>query len=95
MPVPAISGSIAVLDVLDAVAELMRLADNGHQPHEPTAISRAGRWLNVNEVAARVGMHPVTIRRLLRDGELPGRKVGSQWRVAVDDLNDWMSTTPR
>jgi len=32
-------------------------------------------------------MHPVTVRRLLREGRIPGRKVGvREWRVSAAAL---------
>jgi excisionase family DNA binding protein len=40
--------------------------------------------LTVDEAASRLKMHPVTIRRLLREGKLPGRKVGArEWRISA------------
>jgi len=50
------------------------------------------------EEAARVlGLSPFTVRRLLREGELPGRKVGKrQWRIRSVDLEEYLgsSSTP-
>lgn len=43
------------------------------------------------EVAARLRLSAGTIRRLLREGTLPGRKVGKrQWRIHRDDLEDYL-----
>ncbi len=44
------------------------------------------------EEAARVlGLSPFTVRRLLRQGELPGRKVGKrQWRIPRSDLEEYL-----
>jgi excisionase family DNA binding protein len=51
--------------------------------------------LTVEEAAKRVKMHPVTVRRLLRDGQLPGRKVGTrQWRVSAAALKSYMESGP-
>ena len=47
--------------------------------------------LTVEEAATRLKMHPVTIRRMLRAGQLPGRKVGArQWRVSSVALGEYM-----
>lgn len=47
--------------------------------------------LTVEEASKRVKMHPVTVRRLLRDGQLPGRKVGvRQWRVSAAALKAYI-----
>jgi excisionase family DNA binding protein len=46
------------------------------------------------EEAARIlGLSPYTVRRLLREGELPGRKVGKrQWRIRRVDLEEYLAT---
>jgi excisionase family DNA binding protein len=47
----------------------------------------ADELLTVEQAAERLQMHPDTVRRLLREGQLPGRKVGArQWRVSADAL---------
>ena len=47
--------------------------------------------LTVEEAAARLKMHPVTVRRLLREGQVPGRKVGvRQWRVSAAALKAYI-----
>ena len=47
--------------------------------------------LTAEEAAARLKMHPVTVRRLLREGRIPGRKVGvRQWRVSADALKAYI-----
>jgi excisionase family DNA binding protein len=50
--------------------------------------------LTVEQAATRLQMHPVTVRRLLREGHLPGRKVGArQWRVSADALQAYIEGT--
>lgn len=44
------------------------------------------RWLSANEVAELLHLERHTVYRLLRDGELPGTKIGGQWFVIVDKL---------
>ena len=47
--------------------------------------------LTVEQAAERLQMHPDTVRRLLRGGQLPGRKLGPrQWRVSADALRAYM-----
>ncbi len=51
-----------------------------------------GVLLSTDEVAHILGLSPFTVRRLLREGELPGRKVGKrQWRVRRADLDEYLS----
>lgn len=43
--------------------------------------------LTVEEAAARIKMHPDTIRRLLREKQIPGVKFGKrQWRISAATL---------
>jgi len=39
--------------------------------------------LDVDDVAALMDLNTETVRRLAREGKLPGRKVGGAWRVAL------------
>ena len=53
-----------------------------------------GVLLSTDEVAHILGLSPFTVRRLLREGELPGRKVGKrQWRVRRADLDEYLSAS--
>ena len=42
--------------------------------------------LTAEEVGAVLRLHPTTIKLLMRSGELPGKKIGGQWRVLKADL---------
>lgn len=47
--------------------------------------------LNVDEMAARLGMSPITVRNKLRAGELPGFKMTPRaWRVSETELDEWI-----
>ncbi len=43
--------------------------------------------LTVPEAARRVGRNPETIRRWIREGKLPSRKIGTQHFIEEDDLD--------
>ncbi len=45
--------------------------------------------LTLNEVADRLGVHYMTAYRYVRLGQLPARKVGTSWKVAVADLSSF------
>lgn len=47
--------------------------------------------LTVLEAAHRLKVMPKTVRSWLRDGKLPGVKIGRQWRVAASTLNALIS----
>ena len=45
--------------------------------------------LTVNELAAYLRIHRSTIYRLLKKGQLPGFKIGSDWRFNVEVIDEW------
>ena len=45
-------------------------------------------FLSPEQVAECTGMHVKSVRRCLNNGTIPGKKVGSQWRVYKYDLLD-------
>ena len=46
--------------------------------------------LTPEQAAAELQLHPNTIYKLLSDGTLPGRKVGSSWRIPRTQLTAWL-----
>ena len=46
--------------------------------------------MTIDEVAAYLQFHPLTVRRLARDGEIPAFKIGRQWRVKRELLDRWI-----
>ncbi len=45
--------------------------------------------LTVKELADYLRVHPSTIYRLLKRGNLPGIKLGSDWRFSVEAIDRW------
>ncbi|MGQ9779724.1 MAG: helix-turn-helix domain-containing protein [Bacillota bacterium] len=45
-----------------------------------------GEVFSPEEAAAYLRVHPQTVYKLLRRGELPGRKVGQLWRISKKAL---------
>ncbi len=46
--------------------------------------------LDVNGIAALLGISADTVYDLLKSGELPGRKVGRTWRTTRSAVMRWM-----
>ena len=59
------------------------------------SIQITSAWLTFKEACeyARVGHH--TIRQLLNDGELTGRRVGRKWIVSRQSIDDYLSEATR
>jgi len=49
------------------------------------------RFLSLEEVAGRFGLNRSTVYRLVREGKLPGFKIGGQWRFSERALVAWAS----
>jgi excisionase family DNA binding protein len=47
--------------------------------------------LNADEAAALLDVNPYTIRQKARSGEMPGRKVGKEWRFSRQALLEWLA----
>lgn len=45
------------------------------------------RYLGVTQISALLGLHPHTVRKLVREGRLPALRAGGQLRIRVSDLS--------
>jgi excisionase family DNA binding protein len=46
--------------------------------------------LNVSELSEYLRVHKTTIYRMLREGRLPGFRIGSDWRFSVEAIDQWL-----
>jgi excisionase family DNA binding protein len=51
----------------------------------------ANKILTVSELADHLNVHRITIYRLLKDGSLPGFKIGRVWRFDLNEITNWMA----
>jgi len=47
--------------------------------------------MTVEEVAEYLGLPPPTVRHLARRGDIPAFKIGRQWRVKRERLDQWLA----
>jgi excisionase family DNA binding protein len=52
----------------------------------------ANKILTVSELAEHLNVHRITIYRLLKNGNLPGFKIGRVWRFELDEITAWMAS---
>ncbi|HLH78373.1 MAG TPA: helix-turn-helix domain-containing protein [Candidatus Binataceae bacterium] len=45
--------------------------------------------MTVRELSEYLHCHPSTVYRMLSKGELPGFKVGGDWRFRLGDIETW------
>lgn len=48
------------------------------------------KTMTPNEVAKILRCRPVTVYRILENGELHGFKIGLGWRITEDALKEWI-----
>lgn len=46
-------------------------------------------FYSVPELASILDLHPKTVRRLIREERIRGRKIGREWRVSQEDLREY------
>jgi excisionase family DNA binding protein len=47
--------------------------------------------LDSDEAAALLKIHPKTLQRMARNGEICGVQIGKLWRFRVSALNEWLN----
>ena len=52
-------------------------------------IQPEAKVITVSELAVYLHVHRSTLYRLLRRGQLPGFKVGGDWRFSVEAIDRW------
>jgi excisionase family DNA binding protein len=62
--------------------------------HEATPVSQPfpyfERLLDSREAAALLQIHPKTLQRLARKGEIRAMRIGKLWRFRASDLHAWV-----
>ncbi len=52
-------------------------------------MSVSAKVMTVNELSDYLRVHRSTIYRLLKKGQIPGFKIGSDWRFNVEAIDQW------
>ena len=52
-------------------------------------MEQPAKVMNVNELANYLRVHRSTVYRLLRERQLPGFKIGSDWRFNLETIDRW------
>ena len=47
------------------------------------------QFIDLQTAARLLQVHPDTLKKKARDGEIPGRKIGRRWRFRVSELDAW------
>lgn len=49
------------------------------------------KWLKVRDVAEALSMSQKTIHKLIKDGQLPGKRIGHHWRIPESGLAEFLN----
>ncbi|HVN90569.1 MAG TPA: helix-turn-helix domain-containing protein [Candidatus Binataceae bacterium] len=60
---------------------------SGKEAFEPNLL--AGQMLTAQELAAYLRVNRSTVYRLLKKKQLPGFRIGSEWRFQIEEVNRW------
>lgn len=63
---------------------------NGIVTYNERLIHIDDKFYTINQVAEILDMHHKTIRNFITNGRLKASKIGKQWRVSEEDLNDFL-----
>jgi excisionase family DNA binding protein len=57
-------------------------------------IESGKQLFNVDEVAKRLNLHVKTVRRFIRAGRLPAKRIGKEYRITRSALDEFAGTAP-
>jgi excisionase family DNA binding protein len=59
------------------------------------AMDAEAKVISISELSEYLRVHRSTLYRLLKKGQLPGFRVGSDWRFNVEAIDRWCRQQPR
>ncbi len=70
------------------------MIDSERKPAQSVAASRTQfePLLDSDEAAALLKIHPKTLQRMARNGEITAIQIGKLWRFRASQLNQWMES---
>jgi excisionase family DNA binding protein len=66
--------------------------NHANQQHSPSPVSDDAfePLLDSTEAAALLKIHPKTLQKMARNGEINAIQIGKLWRFRASALNDWL-----
>ena len=61
----------------------------GKATQDMAQAAESDQIFTIKELSEHLRVHPTTIYRLLRQGRLPGFRVGSNWRFSREAIEQW------
>jgi len=60
------------------------------QQQMPTVDMSIGKLIGEQELAQKVGLSLWTVKKMARNGEIPGIKLGNKWKFNGDAVQSWL-----
>jgi len=69
------------------------MTDLSSNPARPAEMFERGfeQLLDTDEAAALLKIHPKTLQKMARNGEITGVQIGKLWRFRASVLNAWLA----
>ena len=68
------------------------MPENSNEKEQPSIRKRERtQIMTLKEVAKYLGLHPISIYRLIKTTDIPAMKIGGQWRFKKDILDNWLT----
>jgi excisionase family DNA binding protein len=64
--------------------------DDDSKEENPVAVPAMPELMTVPELAEYLNVSTITIYRLLKAGQIPAFRVGSEWRFSADAIARWI-----
>jgi excisionase family DNA binding protein len=94
MGVAELSIAQVALDALQAGRGVKRMLDQKDRPNIIIgAEDSTSQVMTSLEAAEYLKMHVKTVCRLAKEGKIPAKKVGSEWRFLRSVLDGWLAET--
>ena len=69
------------------------MSDTERKPAQPAIMNRTQfePLLDSDEAAALLKIHPKTLQRMARNGQIAGIQIGKLWRFRASVLDEWLN----
>jgi len=78
---------------MPATDEQLQAESQNQEKSSPEISGRFEPLLDTEEAAKLLRIHPKTLRRSARLGEIPATRIGRLWRFRASVLNQWLEGT--
>ena len=49
------------------------------------------KLLTIEDVCTYINVHPITLYKMIKTGEIPAFKIGGRWRFNQSEIDEWIA----